>query len=244
MIRLLLLVIIEEESLESEWCRCYRTLLIGIYGPASPLTLNTHRTQCFGSPLVRAYTQWVWASFNILNAQQPQSSSSSLLLWLSRQSSVIDPRLAFCDDHFFVCADWKHLGVRQLERIVSNEAEVVDALRHVSEPQLNVTVSDFNLLPFDEQLQQVVAADILAGPHGAGLTHLLFMRDNTCVFELFVAGSENRLHYTNMASWRGLRYGSLSADPPEPQRLAEELVAACFVPTFSFQEEASSSSWS
>ena len=194
--------------------------------------------------LIVVLVQWVsvWASLNVFNAQQPRSqssasslSSSSLILWLLRQSSVIDPRLAFCDDHFFVCSDWKHLGVRQLELIVSNEAEVLDALRHVSEQRLNVTASDFNLLPFDEQLQQVVAADILAGPHGAGLTHLLFMRDNTCVFELFVAGSDNSLHYTNMASWRGLRYGSLSADPPEQERVAEELVASYFVPTLSFE---------
>ena len=217
--------------------RCYRTLLIGIYGPASPLTLNAHSTQCFGSPLVRAYNRWVLASFRIIiipwtAKSQPQSvPKSSSLLWQSRQSSVIDPRLAFCDDHFFACADWKHLGVRQLERIVSNEVEVLDALSHLSEPKLAVSVADFNLLPFDEQLERVVAADILAGPHGAGLTHLLFMRDNTCVFELFVAGSENRLHYTNMASWRGLRYGSLSADPPQPQRVVHELVTACFPTT-------------
>ena len=212
-------------DIKEEASRCYRTILVGIYGPASPLTLNTHRTACARSPLVRACARWVWASFRlwpIIETQQP------VLLWQSRQSSVIDPRRAFCDDSFFACADWAHLGIRALERIVSNEAAMLDALRGLSEPQpLAVSVAD-NLLPFDEQLQRVVAADILAGPHGAGLTHLLFMRDSGCVLELFVAGSEDRLHYTNLASWRGLRYGSLSADPPDPQAVVRGLVATCF----------------
>ena len=207
--------------------RCYRTLLVGIYGPASPLSLNDDLAKCPRSTLVRAYARWVWASFRLDPAARPPGAPVRLL-WLSRQSRALDPRLAFCDDRYFACADWAHLGVRQLERVLGNEADIVAALR--ATPALNVSVADFSLLPFATQLRRAAAADVLAGPHGAGLAHLLFLPDGACVFELFDASSAARLHYTNLAAWRGLRYGYVAADPPDPHDVVRRLLDACVAP--------------
>ena len=37
--------------------------MVGIYGPASPLTLSNKAAQWFRSPLNRAYARWVRVSF-------------------------------------------------------------------------------------------------------------------------------------------------------------------------------------
>jgi len=38
---------------------CYRDLALGIYGPASPITVASWRTPCKHTPLVRAYSDFV-----------------------------------------------------------------------------------------------------------------------------------------------------------------------------------------
>jgi hypothetical protein len=57
------------------------------------------------------------------------------------------------------------------------------------------------------------------GPHGAGLTHLLFLLDWACVVELKSSDdSWSKHHYANLAAWRGLTYGTSSpmGTPPPP----------------------------
>ena len=202
---------------------CYKSVIVGIYGPASPLTLINLNSNCFRSPLVRAYARWVWSSFGL--SPQPQHNRSRLL-WMSRQPSVRWPERAYCDDRYFRCEDWTHLGIRSIARVLNNDAEVVAALAARSE--LQVVGVDFNKLPFEEQVGRVAASDIMSGPHGAGLTHLLFLPDWACVFELFIDGSEANIHFTNLATWRGLRYGSIVIDnPAPPDRVVQELWTAC-----------------
>jgi hypothetical protein len=202
---------------------CYRKIMIGIYGPASPLTLISEKSECVRSPLVRAYGRWAWQSFGL----SPQrSDNGTRLLWLSRQRSVVWPERAYCDDRYFACADWTHLEVRQIGRVLSNEEDVVKALEARSE--LHVSRSDFSKLPFEQQVARVAASDVLAGPHGAGMTHLLFLPDWACVFLIFIDGSENNIHYTNMATWRGLRYTSVVMEnPAPPQDVVQKLRSSC-----------------
>ncbi len=203
--------------------KCYRKIIIGIYGPASPLTLIREKSECFRSPLVRAYGQWALQSFGL----SPQrSDNGTRLLWLSRKSSVVWPERAYCDDRYFACADWTHLGIRQIGRVLSNDEDVVKALEARSE--LNVSSSDFSKLPFEQQVAQVAASDVLAGPHGAGMTHLLFLPDWACVVELFIDGSENNIHFTNMASWRGLTYsGTVIGNPAPPNDVVGLVLSTC-----------------
>jgi hypothetical protein len=198
-------------EVKAEPATCYRKIIIGIYGPASPLTLINERTGCFKSPLVRAYGRWALQSFGLA----PQrSDNGTRLLWLSRQPSVVWPERAFCDDRYFACADWTHLHIRQIGRVLRNDADVVAAL--AARGELRVASADFNRLPFEQQVAQVAATDVLAGPHGAGMTHLLFLPDWACVVELFIDGSENNIHFTNMAAWRGLTYASAVVENPAP----------------------------
>ena len=211
-------------EMRNEPPRCYRQVIIGIYGPASPLTLLSEKATCFRSPLVRAYGRWAWSSFGLEPVRRQDSTPR--LLWMSRLRSVMWPERAYCDERYFRCADWTHLEVRAIGRVLANDADVVAAL--AARPELDVRGADFNKLPFVEQVAMVVSSDVLAGPHGAGLTHLLFLPDWGCVYELFIDGSESNIHFANLATWRGLAYHSVVAENPvPPDSVAHGVVAAC-----------------
>ena len=206
--------------------RCYRRVVVGIFGPASPLTLHREATRCTRSPLVRAYASWVKGGFGVAAHPRPKQGAERRLLWLSRLVSALWPEQAYCDDRYFVCADWQHLGVRQLKRVLANDAAVVAALR--AQPGLRVVAADFAALPFEQQVAEAAAADILAGPHGAGLTHLLFLPDWGCVVEAHIDGSGTNLHFANLAAWRGLAYGSVSvSNPAQPALVVARVWSAC-----------------
>ena len=69
-------------------------------------------------------------------------------------------------------------------RRIINEDDMVTALEETGVFQ--VTVARFSpRLSFTDQLQMTHNTDILAGLHGAGLTHLLFLPDWAELFEIF-----------------------------------------------------------
>lgn len=58
----------------------------------------------------------------------------------------------------------------------------------------------------EEQIALTAGADVIAGPHGAGLSHVLFGRPGTRVVELFPHGHCQPI-YARLASLAGLHYG-------------------------------------
>jgi hypothetical protein len=135
------------------------------------------------------------------------------------------------DGSFFKCRDWEHRsGNRPLERMVDNEDEVLAALEVLAAEltttdddeeqqqgegegeggggghEVTVTVADFNVMPFKEQVLAVLEADVMIGPHGAGLTHAMFLAHWSLLIELKVSGSNGRFHFNNQAQWSGHEY--------------------------------------
>mmetsp|Transcript_42238 Transcript_42238/g.99129 ORF Transcript_42238/g.99129 Transcript_42238/m.99129 type:complete len:693 (+) Transcript_42238:150-2228(+) len=191
---------------------CFRNLIMGIYGPASSLTIMKKETKCVGSPLVRAYSDYVIRGLNMqafTHAALAKPPTSVLVNYMARRSSVIWPERAFCDDRFFVCSEWSHLENRKLGRVVKNDKEVVAALQEMQSATFSggrtmVFVDmDYNLLSFQDQLKTDCMTDVMIGPHGAGLTHQMFMPDRAVLIELFVDNSGANKHFHNMARWRG-----------------------------------------
>ncbi len=81
-----------------------------------------------------------------------------------------------------------YLGRAQADaRHVLNEAALLEslelAMRRIPGVKLQVALN-FDSIPFEEQVRQSACADILLGPHGAGLTHVLFMRPHSVLIEL------------------------------------------------------------
>ena len=72
-------------------------------------------------------------------------------------------------------------------RHIINEAGLLKALEQVVAriPGVEMQAAvNFESISFEEQVRQSSSADILIGPHGAGLTHVMFMRSHSVLIEL------------------------------------------------------------
>jgi capsular polysaccharide biosynthesis protein len=70
----------------------------------------------------------------------------------------------------------------QKNRRISNENEVVELLRAL--PGATHELIDWVELSGRDQVSKVVAADVLVGMHGAGLTHIQYAHDEIVLVEL------------------------------------------------------------
>lgn len=77
-------------------------------------------------------------------------------------------------------------------------------------PKVEMNFVDFAAIPFLEQLKIVRQTDILAGVHGAGLTHGLFLRPGSALVEI-VPPTLKHKGFRNLAKLVGLQYFSSHA---------------------------------
>ncbi|PHH86116.1 hypothetical protein CDD83_10693 [Cordyceps sp. RAO-2017] len=89
-------------------------------------------------------------------------------------------------------------------RRLVDEAEHMDALRRAI-PHMQLNVVDFAALPFVDQLRLVRRTDLLVGVHGAGLTHLMFLRPGSTVLEILPDGFQHK-GFRNLAQMLGLGF--------------------------------------
>lgn len=154
---------------------CYRKLVVGIYGPASPLTVASWDTGCKSSALVKAYSDFVIRGMGLQSLShyaQPKPSKDIHITFMARRSSSEWPEKRFCDDKnsFFLCSIWEKWGLRSLQRTIKNEDDLLKGLRALEgETFLNgakviVADLDFNLLTFEEQIKVDLQTDIMVGP--------------------------------------------------------------------------------
>ena len=204
---------------------CYKHLAIGIYGPAAPITVASWDTPCSHTALVRAYSDYVIRGLGLhptTHYAQPTPSTTITVTYMARRASSEWPEKKFCSDtsSFFLCRLWANFGVRRLGRMVSNDQEVVAALRGLEQKtfpngcKVKFQDVDFNVLSFTEQIAVDLATDVMVGPHGAGLMHNVFMRDRAVLIELFVDGSSNNRHFHNLAHWYGRAYHGVDISNP------------------------------
>lgn len=217
---------------------CFKSLAVGIYGPAAPTTIASWDTPCKKTALVRSYSDFVIRSLNLhrfTHYAQPTPSRTITITYMSRRPTKEWPEKKYCDDahSFFLCDYWRNFGARQLGRMVANDQEVAAALKRLetndellkSLPQdvkIKVQAVDFNVLSFKEQIKIDIETDIMIGPHGAGLMHNIFMRDRAILLELFIDGSGSNRHFHNLANWYGRIYEGLPMNNPiNPQELVD-----------------------
>lgn len=208
---------------------CFKDLAIGIYGPAAPITLNSRDTPCSKTALVRSYSDYVIRGLGLHHETHYASNVPSrtvVITYMSRRMSKEWPERKYCDSKhsFFLCHLWDGFGPRHLGRMISNDREVVQALKQLEQypvsaefkhvDRIIVQDVDFNELAFEEQIRVDLRTDIMIGPHGAGLMHNIFMRDRAKLIELFVDGSSANRHFHNLAHWYGRSYSGISASNP------------------------------
>lgn len=87
-----------------------------------------------------------------------------------------------------------------------DDLELTVALLKRLYPQHRVEVHGFERMPFGQQLRIVRASHVLAGVHGAALSHVLFMRPGSELVE-FTPGPYRRNDiFKHLAGRRGIRY--------------------------------------
>ncbi len=217
---------------------CFDNLIVGIYGPASPFCIMKTDTHCERSPLLRSYADFIIRGTRLHHhavAADANRSHTLRVTWMARRSPVPWPERVFCDDRYFSCTMFAYSD-RHLGRVVKNNEAVVDGLRATARDTvlpgraLVFTETDYNALPFREQLAHTLETDILVGPHGAGLTHQMFLGDDARVIELFIDGSSPNRHFHNMARWRGrtggMYQGVVMPNPVPVQRVQDLVVDA------------------
>jgi glycoprotein 2-beta-D-xylosyltransferase len=130
--------------------------------------------------------------FNINYQADPKMSCQSLkIFFLVRHNYVAHPRNP----------------TGKIGRQLLNEKEILDDLKmkFSQYPNVNFSWNHFEELSFVEQLKIIVETDIFVGVHGAGLTHVLFLKSNRALIEL--AGfTQIGDHFDLLASMNKINY--------------------------------------
>ncbi|KAJ7540440.1 hypothetical protein O6H91_10G014900 [Diphasiastrum complanatum] len=152
---------------------------------------------------LREFGEVFTAAFDVPNflpdgAHQNESGKRELkLLFIRRENYMAHPR---------------HSG--KLEVRLSNEEELLTALQKWSADMSKDSNEAFNLIVVNglfahmtlaEQIRAVQASSIIIGAHGAGLTHIIFSKPGTVVFEM-LSPLYMRPHYRFISQWLGSDY--------------------------------------
>jgi hypothetical protein len=79
---------------------------------------------------------------------------------------------------------------------IANFDEVLGVLHYEYSDRLKLQIVDFAVLSFQEQVDIGRGTDILLGSHGAGLTHMLWMKPGSSVVEISTSyGERQNQHY-------------------------------------------------
>ena len=97
-------------------------------------------------------------------------------------------------------------------RILVNEEKILSQLQ-----DLGFQICLLEQMPFEEQVRLFRNADVVAGPHGAGFTNLIFSKPGTRVVEILPKGHERRCYWTLCAEL-GHEYRCYLGDPKFPAR--------------------------
>jgi capsular polysaccharide biosynthesis protein len=91
--------------------------------------------------------------------------------------------------------------VLQEKRRIVNEDEVLNTFL-----SFEFEIVEFETLSFAEQLQLLSNTGILAGVHGAGLTNMIFMPDQSTVFELTTRVNGENYYYYSLSNTLSHKY--------------------------------------
>eukprot|EP00607_Mallomonas_marina_P003658 CAMPEP_0182426666 /NCGR_PEP_ID=MMETSP1167-20130531/13178_1 /TAXON_ID=2988 /ORGANISM="Mallomonas Sp, Strain CCMP3275" /LENGTH=668 /DNA_ID=CAMNT_0024608273 /DNA_START=139 /DNA_END=2145 /DNA_ORIENTATION=+ len=216
---------------------CFRSVAVGIYGPAAPMTVASWNTPCSHTALIRAYSDFVIRGLNLQTLTHYAQSSPSKTVqvtYMARRASTVWPEKKFCNDtsSFFLCRLWDgQWGIRKLGRMLKNEEAVLKALKgletrsYLNNAHVVVRDVDYNKLSMEEQITVDLQTDIMVGPHGAGLMHNIFMRDRAVLVEMHIDGSGANRHFHNLAHWYGRKYIGQDFSQPVNTELLSNLIA-------------------
>ncbi|KAI1149474.1 hypothetical protein F4825DRAFT_51573 [Nemania diffusa] len=153
-------------------------LIVPLAGSSNPFWKEDDQAeQCINSPILNVFSDRILNFYGVENTPFRRPDKSIVVTFVKRR----DSRRLKNQDALFA-----ELGRRN--------------------PHISLQMVDFAAVPFSEQVRIARETDILVGAHGAGLTHLMFMRQNDgAVVEIQPKGLDHH-GYKNVAGMRGLGY--------------------------------------
>lgn len=172
-------------------------LILPLAGATNPSWQNDWQVRdCTHSDTLRAFVRRVLGHYNI---QTPFASAET------NQKKRETVRVTVIDR--------KDANTRRLV----NQQALLTELR-VRYPDVDVQEVDFGALTFAEQLTIAQQTDVLVGVHGAGLTHTMFLREQSAaVVEIQPSDmGDVYMGFRNIANMRGISYFRTEATPILP----------------------------
>ncbi|CAF3425584.1 unnamed protein product [Rotaria sp. Silwood1] len=96
----------------------------------------------------------------------------------------------------------------EITRQLINENQILNDLKRIFQniSSIHFTYNHFEQLPMQQQLSIIIQTDIFIGMHGAGLTHVLFMKTNRFLIEITTTVWQKQTHFEQMASINNIHY--------------------------------------
>jgi hypothetical protein len=148
---------------------CFRSLAVGIYGPASPFTLHSRETTCSAATVLRAYSDYVIRGLGLQRSShyaRPAPSKEVVVAYVDRRSSS----QVLCDDSRGIvpCSVWRGLFADgNATRRISNSEELVRALRALGNESfpngaaVKFIEIDYASLPLADQIRADLEIDVM-----------------------------------------------------------------------------------
>ncbi|KAL1901043.1 hypothetical protein Sste5346_002109 [Sporothrix stenoceras] len=171
-------------------------MIVPLAGGSNPVWQNDWAVRdCTQSDTLRVFARRVLNHYNIDNGmlsdpKEPADNPTPIRVTFIDRKDANTRRLTDQD------------GFLEAVRTKYNGTVVVDAV-------------DFGSLSFAEQLKIARATDVLVGVHGAGLTHIMFLKEHTtAVVEIQPADMDATfMGFRNLANMRGINYFRTTAAP-------------------------------
>lgn len=136
-----------------------------------------------------AFVDWMLRNMTLANIQPPPASRAVVVTLIKRR------------------------GARVNTRVMLNQKQLLRQLRERYTGLLDVRVLDFEGMSFRAQIEAVRQSHILAGMHGAGLTHVLWLaRQQYRVALVEIYNTKDEFCYKDLAALAGVRYFTWVAD--------------------------------
>jgi glycoprotein 2-beta-D-xylosyltransferase len=168
----------------------YRELIFSQPQPRSEIDVQQYRRAA--PSFFFDFREHVLKQFNInYQMNQKLNCESFNIFFLVRHNYVAHPRNP----------------TGQITRQIKNEKQILDELKmkFSNYPNVNFTSNHFEGLSIEEQLNTIIRTDLFVGVHGAGLTHVLFLKSNRSLIELVISDTTGD-HFDQMSSINNVNF--------------------------------------
>jgi hypothetical protein len=184
---------------DAEWSICFRRLVLPPPGIGAPICQHVAiKTQCRDTAYLQAAAEYIRRALGVRTRDEGAEASTDRSTNSSggmgeATAQVERPQLTLIQRADYSAAN------RLTHGAIHNIDQVLALLHHEFRGRLRLRIVDFAQLSLTEQVDVAHSTNILLGAHGAGLTHLMWMRPRrAAVVELFTTfGEGQNNHYHN-----------------------------------------------